>query len=86
MDCPENSRKDIIPCKDCIVFPICLQKVHRIVDGPSSKDQLAKQVASVSILTFKCSILKSYITDRRNDVSMRRIFELFGGKNGTDNP
>jgi hypothetical protein len=69
-----------IPCKDCIVFPICLQKVHRIVDGSSSKDPIPKQVAAISILTFTCSILKCYITDKRNDVSMRKIFELFGGQ------
>jgi nicotinamide riboside kinase len=72
-----------IPCKGCIVFPICLQKVHRVIGGSSGKDQLAKQVASISILTFTCSILRSYITDRRNDFSMKKIFELFGGDNGT---
>jgi hypothetical protein len=50
-----------LPCKTCIVFPICRQKALSSILPDSSKDNLIEQC--VSILCLECTIFYDYIEE-----------------------
>ena len=92
------STKNIkVPCKQCILLPICLSKVRKQQENayPYYKYSKSFKFTLANLLSHKCSILRHFIYDityyeegnwskqhvARNDNNVQALYEFFNQDN-----
>lgn len=62
MESSINSRNEI-PCRDCLIFPLCQSVLIEYINSYSAPEDSVKLLAYVITLQKRCSLLSDYIDE-----------------------